>query len=134
MSDLNDRKAFFEFLEAAKDRGFATYDELNAMVPSDVLSGDLADEIFDQLDELNIRVISAEEAEKKYQYKSNIGVGSISKKTAADAGKQDSSKKEKKTADTNTKVTSKNIEKAPNKAEAKEASKKAEAKEASNKA
>gem|GEM_PF-4885 len=72
MSDEKDRKAFFEFLEAAKDRGFATYDELNAMVPSDVLSGDLADEIFDQLDELNIRVISAEEAERKYQYKSNI--------------------------------------------------------------
>ncbi|MEP5516150.1 MAG: RNA polymerase sigma factor RpoD, partial [Bauldia litoralis] len=53
-----------KMIKAAKKRGYVTYDELNAVLPSDQNSSDQIEDIYAMLSEMGINVIESEEAEE----------------------------------------------------------------------
>ena len=61
--DLSDA-AVKRMIKTAKKRGFVTYDELNAVLPSDVNSSDQIEDINAMLNEMGINVVESEEAEE----------------------------------------------------------------------
>ncbi|MEP0321119.1 RNA polymerase sigma factor RpoD [Bauldia litoralis] len=61
--DLSDA-AVKKMIKAAKKRGYVTYDELNAVLPSDQNSSDQIEDIYAMLSEMGINVIESEEAEE----------------------------------------------------------------------
>jgi len=48
----------------AKERGYITYDQLNAVMPQDQVSGDQIEDVMSMLSEMGINVVEAEEAEE----------------------------------------------------------------------
>ncbi len=60
--DLSDA-AVKKMIKVAKKRGFVTYDELNGVLPSDVNSSDIIEDVLGQLSEMGINVIETEEAD-----------------------------------------------------------------------
>ncbi|MEX0853737.1 MAG: RNA polymerase sigma factor RpoD, partial [Bauldia sp.] len=61
--DLTDA-AVKRMIKVAKKRGFVTYDELNGVLPSDVNTSDIIEDVLGQLSEMGINVIESEEAEE----------------------------------------------------------------------
>ena len=60
MSDVLNKDAIRALIEKLEGRTSITYDELNELVPGDVLSGPQVDAIYDYLDERNIEVVASE--------------------------------------------------------------------------
>ncbi len=60
--DLSDA-AVKKMIKAAKTRGFVTYDELNAVLPSDEVSSEQIEDIMSMLSEMGINVVENEEDE-----------------------------------------------------------------------
>ncbi|MDD8022059.1 MAG: RNA polymerase sigma factor region1.1 domain-containing protein, partial [Paracoccaceae bacterium] len=48
----------------AKERGYITYDQLNAVMPTDQVSGDQIEDVMSMLSEMGINVIEGDEAEE----------------------------------------------------------------------
>ncbi|WP_374547851.1 RNA polymerase sigma factor region1.1 domain-containing protein, partial [Rhodoblastus sp.] len=61
--DLSDA-AVKRMMKLAKKRGFVTYAELNAVLPSEEVSSDQIEDIYAVLNEMGINVIEAEEADE----------------------------------------------------------------------
>jgi RNA polymerase primary sigma factor len=51
-------------IKAAKKRGFVTYDELNAVLPSDQVASEQIEDTMAMLNDMGINVVEAEEAEE----------------------------------------------------------------------
>jgi RNA polymerase primary sigma factor len=60
--DLNDASVK-KMIKAAKKRGFVTYDELNAVLPSDQVASEQIEDTMAMLNDMGINVVDAEEAE-----------------------------------------------------------------------
>ena len=60
--DLSDA-AVKKMIKTAKTRGFVTYDELNAVLPSDEVSSEQIEDIMSMLSEMGINVVETEEDE-----------------------------------------------------------------------
>ncbi|WP_370372057.1 RNA polymerase sigma factor RpoD [Henriciella pelagia] len=58
--DLNDSKVK-KFIKKAKDKGYVTHDELNAVLPSDELSSDQIEDTMSALSEMGIQVVENED-------------------------------------------------------------------------
>src|SRR6202035_232861 len=56
--------AIKKMVARGKERGYLTYDELNAALPTDQLSPDQIEDVMTQLSELGINVIESEESEE----------------------------------------------------------------------
>ncbi|MEQ1928928.1 MAG: RNA polymerase sigma factor RpoD [Parvularculaceae bacterium] len=54
-----------KLLKKAKDRGYVTYDELNAILPSEEFSSEQIEDVMAQLSELGINVVEHEEEEEE---------------------------------------------------------------------
>ncbi|MFN3169896.1 MAG: RNA polymerase sigma factor RpoD [Hyphomicrobiales bacterium] len=61
--DLNDASVK-KMIKAAKKRGFVTYDELNAVLPSDQVASEQIEDTMAMLNDMGINVVEAEEAEE----------------------------------------------------------------------
>ncbi|MBV6656965.1 MAG: RNA polymerase sigma factor RpoD [Devosiaceae bacterium] len=61
--DLNNA-AVKKMIKAAKKRGFVTYDELNAVLPSDQVASEQIEDTMAMLNDMGINVVDAEEAEE----------------------------------------------------------------------
>ena len=61
--DLSD-DAVKKMIKAAKKRGFVTYAELNAVLPSEEVSSDQIEDIYAMLSDMGINVVDAEEADE----------------------------------------------------------------------
>ena len=61
--DLNNA-AVKKMIKAAKKRGFVTYDELNAVLPSDQVASEQIEDTMAMLNDMGINVVEAEEAEE----------------------------------------------------------------------
>ncbi len=61
--DLNDA-AVKKMIKLAKKRGFVTYDELNAVLPSDQVASEQIEDTMAMLNDMGINVVEAEEAEE----------------------------------------------------------------------
>ena len=61
--DLSDQKVK-RFLKAAKARGYVTYEELNAVLPSDEVSSDQIEDLYAQLSDMGINVVESEDQEE----------------------------------------------------------------------
>ena len=61
--DLSDA-AVKRMIKAAKKRGFVTYAELNAVLPSEEVNSEQIEDILAMLNEMGINVVEAEEAEE----------------------------------------------------------------------
>jgi RNA polymerase primary sigma factor len=61
--DLSDA-AVKKMIKAAKKRGFVTYDELNAVLPSDQNSSDQIEDIYAMLNDMGINVVETDESEE----------------------------------------------------------------------
>ncbi|TQS72267.1 RNA polymerase sigma factor RpoD [Rhodobacteraceae bacterium] len=59
------KTAVKRMIAEAKDRGFITYDQLNAVMPPDQVSGDQIEDVMSMLSEMGINVIEAEDAEEE---------------------------------------------------------------------
>ena len=57
------KAAVKRMIAEAKERGYITYDQLNAVMPPDQVSGDQIEDVMSMLSEMGINVIEAEEAE-----------------------------------------------------------------------
>lgn len=53
-----------KMIKAAKKRGFVTYDELNAVLPSDQVASEQIEDMMAMLNDMGINVVEAEEAEE----------------------------------------------------------------------
>ncbi len=62
--DLNDAQVK-KLLKSAKARGYVTYDELNAILPSEEFSTDQIEDVMAQLSEMGINVVEHEEEEEE---------------------------------------------------------------------
>src|SRR5215216_696756 len=51
-------------IKAAKKRGYVTYDQLNAVLPSEEFSSEQIEDVLGQLSELGINVVESEETEE----------------------------------------------------------------------
>src|SRR4051812_42748594 len=60
--DLTDQSVK-RMIKAARKRGYVTYDEINAVLPSDQVDPDQIEDVLAQLSEMGINVVEAEEAE-----------------------------------------------------------------------
>jgi RNA polymerase primary sigma factor len=60
--DLSDA-AVKKMIKVAKKRGFVTYDELNAVLPSEEVTSEHIEDILSMLSDMGINVIEAEEVE-----------------------------------------------------------------------
>ena len=60
--DLSDA-AVKRMIKLAKKRGFVTYSEINAVLPSEEVSSDQIEDIYAMLNEMGINVVDNEEAE-----------------------------------------------------------------------
>ena len=60
--DLSD-SAVKKMIKSAKTRGFVTYDELNAVLPSDEVTSEQIEDIMSMLSEMGINVVENEEDE-----------------------------------------------------------------------
>jgi RNA polymerase primary sigma factor len=60
--DLTDA-AVRKMIKAAKERGYVTHDQINAVLPSGELTSDQIEDVFIMLNEMGINVIENEEAE-----------------------------------------------------------------------
>ena len=61
--DLSDA-AVKRMMKLAKKRGFVTYAELNAVLPSEEVTSDQIEDVYAVLNEMGINVIEAEEADE----------------------------------------------------------------------
>jgi len=61
--DLSD-SAVKKMIKTAKARGFVTYDELNAVLPSDEVTSEQIEDVMSTLSEMGINVVESEEAEE----------------------------------------------------------------------
>ncbi|GAB5510685.1 MAG: RNA polymerase sigma factor RpoD [Hyphomicrobiales bacterium] len=61
--DLN-KASVKKMIKAAKKRGFVTYDELNAVLPSDQVASEQIEDTMAMLNDMGINVVDAEEAEE----------------------------------------------------------------------
>eukprot|EP00752_Nemacystus_decipiens_P019465 g17521.t1 len=61
--DLN-KASVKKMIRAAKKRGFVTYDELNAVLPSDQVASEQIEDTMAMLNDMGINVVDAEEAEE----------------------------------------------------------------------
>ncbi len=61
--DLSDA-AVKKMIKAAKKRGFVTYDELNAVMPSQEVGSEQIEDVLSMLSEMGINVIETDEAEE----------------------------------------------------------------------
>ncbi|MBI3096710.1 MAG: RNA polymerase subunit sigma-70, partial [Planctomycetes bacterium] len=52
-------------IEEGKKKGFITYDEMNKVLPDDVVSGDKIDSILLMLDELGIEIVDEADTEER---------------------------------------------------------------------
>jgi RNA polymerase primary sigma factor len=57
MSKNTQRKEIKELLELGKERGYLTYDEVNDLLPSDILASQDLDEVFDIFNEYDIEIV-----------------------------------------------------------------------------
>ncbi|MDF1618957.1 RNA polymerase sigma factor RpoD [Pseudothioclava nitratireducens] len=57
------KAAVKRMIAEAKERGYITYDQLNAVMPPDQVSGDQIEDVMSMLSEMGINVIEAEEAD-----------------------------------------------------------------------
>ena len=62
--DMSDA-AVKKMIQTAKSKGYVTYDELNAVLPSDEVSSEKIEDTMSMLSEMGINVIEAEEAEEQ---------------------------------------------------------------------
>ena len=62
--DLNDADVK-KLIKTAKARGYVTYDELNAILPSEEFSTDQIEDVMAQLSEMGINVVEHEEDEEE---------------------------------------------------------------------
>ncbi len=58
------KAAVKRMIAEAKERGFITYDQLNAVMPPDQVSGDQIEDVMSMLSEMGINVVEAEETEE----------------------------------------------------------------------
>ncbi len=58
------KAAVKRMIAEAKERGYITYDQLNAVMPPDQVSGDQIEDVMSMLSEMGINVIEAEEGEE----------------------------------------------------------------------
>src|SRR5262249_26222825 len=65
--------AIKKMMARGKERGYLTYDELNAALPTDQLSPDQIEDVMTQLSELGINVIENEDAEEPAAAESEDG-------------------------------------------------------------
>ena len=64
-ADLNKSAIVRKLIRAGKDKGYISYDEVNDMLPDDVVASDEIDGVITALQEANIKVVeSSEEVEK----------------------------------------------------------------------
>src|ERR687889_2725974 len=61
--DLTDQSVR-KMIKAAKKRGYVTYDQLNAVLPSEEFSSEQIEDVLGQLSELGINVVESEETEE----------------------------------------------------------------------
>src|ERR671913_2433604 len=61
--DLSDA-AVKRMIKLAKKRGYVTYDQLNAVLPSEEFSSEQIEDVLGQLSELGINVVESEETEE----------------------------------------------------------------------
>ncbi len=54
-----------KLLQKAKERGFVTYDELNAALPSDEVSSEQIEDTMSRLSELGVNVVENEDSEEE---------------------------------------------------------------------
>jgi len=70
--DLSDA-AVKRMIKLAKKRGYVTYDELNAVLPSDQNSSDQIEDVYAMLSEMGINVIEADEVEEAEKGEAEAG-------------------------------------------------------------
>ncbi len=61
---LDESAAVKKLLQAAKERGSVTYDELNAALPPDQVSSEQIEDVMAALSEMGVNVVEAEEADE----------------------------------------------------------------------
>ena len=54
-----------KLIERAKERGFVTYDELNKVLPDDMVSPDKLDAVLQKMDDLGIELVESSDEEGK---------------------------------------------------------------------
>jgi RNA polymerase primary sigma factor len=79
--DLNDASVK-KMIKAAKKRGFVTYDELNAVLPSDQVASEQIEDTMAMLNDMGINVVEAEEAEEATESTSTAVAETTSKAVA----------------------------------------------------
>ena len=62
--DLNDA-AIKKLMKTAKQRGFVTFDELNAVLPSEDVTSELIEDLMSKFSDMGVNVVEAEEAEEE---------------------------------------------------------------------
>ncbi|MGD1888121.1 MAG: RNA polymerase sigma factor RpoD [Cohaesibacteraceae bacterium] len=87
--DLNNA-AVKKMIKAAKTRGFVTYDELNAVLPSDQVASEQIEDTMAMLNDMGINVVEAEEAEEN-QESTSTALAETTTKAVATTTKRESS-------------------------------------------
>ena len=87
--DLNNA-AVKKMIKAAKKRGFVTYDELNAVLPSDQVASEQIEDTMAMLNDMGINVVEAEEAEEN-QESTSTALAETTTKAVATTTKRESS-------------------------------------------
>ncbi|MEQ8658558.1 MAG: RNA polymerase sigma factor RpoD [Hyphomicrobiales bacterium] len=85
--DLNDASVK-KMIKAAKKRGFVTYDELNAVLPSDQVASEQIEDTMAMLNDMGINVVEAEEAEETAESTSTAVAETTSKAVATTAKRE----------------------------------------------
>jgi len=71
--EIGDRKEVKELLEAGRQKGFLTYDEVNDALPADIVSSDQIDDVMSMFGDNDIEIVDAQKAAQSGEVKPTLG-------------------------------------------------------------
>src|SRR5207253_9027568 len=70
---IGERKEVKELLEAGRQKGFLTYDEVNDALPADIVSSDQNDDVMSMFGDNDIEIVDAQKAAQTSEAKPTVG-------------------------------------------------------------